>query len=182
MNKSIRLQKLKEKYEQETKKAEEEREEANRKFWRIVFFIFGITLFVIIIIMWTTMTFWYWFPAILFAFAFAIFLPTLALSAFIEEEDMKEKHKDSLYPWVSFFVVLGFVYLLFFSFTVVDLGIGFLWFFLLVAGVAGYFIGKRAREIYKRERKKYRDKMVTDGILFDEVTSNTKRKQRIIFT
>ena len=128
------------------------------------------------------MTFWYWFPAILFAFAFALFLPTLALSAFIEEEDLKEKRKDSLYPWVSFFVVFGFVYLLFFSLSAIDLGIGFLWFFLLVAGVAGYIIGKGAREFYKIKRKNYRNKYVTDGKLLVEVTSNPKRKQRVIFT
>lgn len=130
------------------------------------------------------MTFWYWFPAILFAIAFAIFLPTLALSAFIKEEDRKEKHKDSLYPLVSGFVVLGFMYLLFFRWVPLDFEIGLLLLFLLVAGVVGYLLGKAARKCRTKEREKYRKKKVTDPRLLIEVTKiiPPKRRPRIIFT
>ena len=84
-----------------------------------------------------------------------------------------------MYPLVSGFVVLGFMYLLFFRWAPLDFEIGPLLFFLLVAGVVGYIIGKWARGVYKRGRKNDRDKQVTDEGLLKEVTTRTPR---IIFT
>ena len=179
-----RLSRFRSLVRQELEKEKQERKKNDQNFWRSILIGFIVTSSVIIIIMWITMTFWYWFPAILFAIAFAIFLPTLALSAFIEEEDRKEKHKDNLYPLVSGFVVLGFMYLLFFRWAPLDFEIGLLLLFLLVAGVVGYIIGKKARGVYKRVRKNDREKDVTDRRLLEEVTTGIppKRTPRIIFT